>query len=364
MGIRQYSLKELSERTGIEPRTIRWYISEGLLRGPESLGPNARYTDHHLRRLETIRLLKDTYALPLAEIRRYVMMAGDEDIQVVPVLSSQYGKPTFGYSESGDEVSKKRDHPKKPPGRFGDSRTRTSPPPPSFMSRGPVRQLVDALRGLLGDRRVPRTSRAITISEIEVTPELTLRLRGDFAQDDIALFEQIGDHLRELILGGPSHHYRSPIHHEPFRPDPAPPVTPGDAETVSATQPVITAPEPKPVKPPVPVETEEQIAACRAARLERLTSHGESMASFMKLDPLVQLERIANDPDHPVDYYPQACAEISTDILSRLPCDVLGKLRTKLADRRIGPWKKLAVRLVELDNKPPESSGIESERKS
>ena len=54
-----YSLDGLAQKVGIHPRTIRSYIQQGLLRGPESMGRNAHYTDYHLKRLEVIKTLNE-----------------------------------------------------------------------------------------------------------------------------------------------------------------------------------------------------------------------------------------------------------------------------------------------------------------
>jgi len=56
--LNEYSLLELSEKSGIPPRTIRYYISKNLLMGPAEVGRNAVYTDNHLARLEEIQALK------------------------------------------------------------------------------------------------------------------------------------------------------------------------------------------------------------------------------------------------------------------------------------------------------------------
>ena len=66
---REYSIGELAERAGVSTRTIRYYVSEGLLPPPEGGGPNSRYTSAHLDQLEIIGRLKAQY-LPLKEIRR------------------------------------------------------------------------------------------------------------------------------------------------------------------------------------------------------------------------------------------------------------------------------------------------------
>lgn len=64
-----FSLDELASEADVTPRTIRYYIAEGLLPPPDSPGRNARYSQEHLDRLRLIASMKDRY-LPLKEIRR------------------------------------------------------------------------------------------------------------------------------------------------------------------------------------------------------------------------------------------------------------------------------------------------------
>ena len=52
------SLAELAEAAGIPARTIRFYISRGLLDGPVKAGRGAVYTGAHLERLEKIKTLQ------------------------------------------------------------------------------------------------------------------------------------------------------------------------------------------------------------------------------------------------------------------------------------------------------------------
>jgi DNA-binding transcriptional MerR regulator len=61
------TLAELSEESGIPARTIRFYISRGLLNGPVKSGRGAVYTTEHLARLETIQQLQSEGRM-LAEI--------------------------------------------------------------------------------------------------------------------------------------------------------------------------------------------------------------------------------------------------------------------------------------------------------
>ncbi len=52
------TLSELAAETGIPARTIRFYISRGLLDGPSKAGRGAVYTHAHRERLEKIKALQ------------------------------------------------------------------------------------------------------------------------------------------------------------------------------------------------------------------------------------------------------------------------------------------------------------------
>lgn len=66
---RTYSIGELADEVGVSTRTIRYYVSEGLLPPPVGSGPGSRYTDAHRKQLIAINALKEQY-LPLKEIRK------------------------------------------------------------------------------------------------------------------------------------------------------------------------------------------------------------------------------------------------------------------------------------------------------
>ena len=75
-----FDLHALSERAGVTPRTVRYYIQQGLLRSPGSPGPGAKYDEGHLDRLRLIRLLQREH-LPLAEIRRRLESLADDEVR-------------------------------------------------------------------------------------------------------------------------------------------------------------------------------------------------------------------------------------------------------------------------------------------
>ena len=68
MKTEELTIEDLAKQSGLSLRTLRYYIQEGLLPGPDSLGKYARYSQEHLDRLEIIRRLKNL-RLPLSEIR-------------------------------------------------------------------------------------------------------------------------------------------------------------------------------------------------------------------------------------------------------------------------------------------------------
>ena len=76
----EYSISELAALAGITPRTVRYYVSVGLLPSPTQAGPSSRYGDAHLRRLRLIRRLQAQH-LPLAQIRGRLDGLDDDEVE-------------------------------------------------------------------------------------------------------------------------------------------------------------------------------------------------------------------------------------------------------------------------------------------
>ncbi len=51
----EVTLTELAEQTGESTRTLRFYVMQGLLRGPDASGPRARYPFEYVARVRWIR---------------------------------------------------------------------------------------------------------------------------------------------------------------------------------------------------------------------------------------------------------------------------------------------------------------------
>lgn len=75
----RYALGDLERETGVPGRTIRYYISEGLLPPAYGRGPGATYDLGHLARLQMIQMLKDQH-LPLGDIRQRLSDLSDNEI--------------------------------------------------------------------------------------------------------------------------------------------------------------------------------------------------------------------------------------------------------------------------------------------
>jgi len=86
----EYSLQDLSDLAGVTPRTIRYYIAQGLLPSPGKAGPGATYADGHLNRLRLIKRLQREH-LPLAEIR--TRLAALDDATVAALVEAPASEP-------------------------------------------------------------------------------------------------------------------------------------------------------------------------------------------------------------------------------------------------------------------------------
>ena len=75
----RYTLTELADLAGVTARTVRYYISQGLLAVDVSPGPGPKYDDTHLARLRLIKRLQAEH-LPLAEIRHRLEGLADDDV--------------------------------------------------------------------------------------------------------------------------------------------------------------------------------------------------------------------------------------------------------------------------------------------
>lgn len=82
-----FDLAALAKATGVTPRTIHYYIQQGLLPPAASPGPGKKYGEGHRDRLLLIKILKREH-LPLAEIQRRMRDLSDEDVRRLVQMSA------------------------------------------------------------------------------------------------------------------------------------------------------------------------------------------------------------------------------------------------------------------------------------
>jgi DNA-binding transcriptional MerR regulator len=88
-------IKELCDRARVTPRTVHYYIQQGLLPPSGTTGPGARYTQEHLDRLRLIRLLQNEH-LPLAEINRRLRSLSGDQIKALVEERRRVSSPSKG----------------------------------------------------------------------------------------------------------------------------------------------------------------------------------------------------------------------------------------------------------------------------
>jgi DNA-binding transcriptional MerR regulator len=118
-----FELNALADRAGVSPRTVRYYIQQGLLPAPDK-GPGAHYGPEHLERLLLIKRFQREH-LPLAEIRRLLEEAGGSIDSAEQHLSSRHNRMSSAeeyisrvlsgesrkVSERDDTVGRQHPHP-------------------------------------------------------------------------------------------------------------------------------------------------------------------------------------------------------------------------------------------------------------
>src|SRR5437667_2461891 len=87
----ELTIEELADGAGVSVRTVRYYISQGLLAGPGARGRNASYTDEHLARLQLIRRLVEQH-VPLAEQRQQLEGLSYQQVRALLKDEERHGK--------------------------------------------------------------------------------------------------------------------------------------------------------------------------------------------------------------------------------------------------------------------------------
>lgn len=91
MLLTELTLEDLAQISGLPIRTLRYYIQEGLLPGPDTRGKYASYSQEHVDTLKLITHLKDLH-MPLKDIQHLMETMNAEDIrQMIDLQEKQKG---------------------------------------------------------------------------------------------------------------------------------------------------------------------------------------------------------------------------------------------------------------------------------
>ena len=222
----EYTIESLSKLVGLQRRTIRNYITQGLLRGPDSLGRNARYTDYHLKRLKLIKQMKLVLNLSLSEIRRLLntvganedLTFGDIKLAAGSMPHDETGTESFGLSEAMAPMSAMpASSPEAEPEEdelsaldFIRQRKALTEGTPALRQRGrhrsapvggPIEDLLQQLRDLLANAAVTRKTRGEEWLRLQITPDIEIHVRGHLSSEQLAGFEELSDMMRHILLG-------------------------------------------------------------------------------------------------------------------------------------------------------------------
>ena len=103
----KYTLEDLEKISGMSIRTLRFYIQEGLLPGPDTRGKFARYSQKHLDSIRFIHRLKELH-IPLQQIRHLLNTMSSEDIERIIQSKSEsnftFSSPPLFSKDENSEV--------------------------------------------------------------------------------------------------------------------------------------------------------------------------------------------------------------------------------------------------------------------
>jgi DNA-binding transcriptional MerR regulator len=187
-----FTIDDLAASVGIPIRTIRFYVSQGLLPGPGARGKLATYSDEHLLRLRLIRRLVDQ-RVPLAEIRERLESLTSAEIRDVLADEEQRSATRERAGEQSpkdyvaallDQARAKHHQPVVPPPQRTALLSPASPPRPGAQQRRGQRES-DVWRRL------------------ELAPGVELHVRADAELRDAELIDRVIDVVRTLGSASP-----------------------------------------------------------------------------------------------------------------------------------------------------------------
>jgi DNA-binding transcriptional MerR regulator len=207
-----FTLDDLAIKTGFDRRVIRSFIEQGLLRGPDTMGRYARYSQAHVDRLLAIKTMRNTQGLAISQVRRALLSMSHKEIQKLAQRSSPMS--TSAQEESKDHLSAleyiqsidtepppPNPKPKQPklPISLAQNLARLVEPIAGGARATPIERLLDELTELTAGK-ARRQARGTIVHRIAITPEIELTVKGNISDEELTTLEQIADCMREILM--------------------------------------------------------------------------------------------------------------------------------------------------------------------
>lgn len=180
------TIEELAEKVDTPVRTVRYYITEGLLPGPAGRGKATTYSEEHLQRLRLIRLLANQHR-PLVEIHQLLNHLSLAEIRVLLADEEQRAKEL----EAADQPPPPREYIANLLKSAQINRQRTSQAPsvpPAPQPASPAAHRVYESPGSYGSSTPPV---AETWRRWELAPGVELSVKEEAEEQQRALLERL-----------------------------------------------------------------------------------------------------------------------------------------------------------------------------
>jgi DNA-binding transcriptional MerR regulator len=196
------SLADLAAASGIEARTIRSWVAQGLLPAPLTRGPAARYPTDTLDRVLAIRAMREVLGMPLTEIRKELLVSSSVQIRARANLAkgrTEDTLPSLDMPQRPNDASTALDY-------ISELRARADLLPAALEAPEAVPPPVLGFAALeqrlsLGRTDPARKAKAEDWLRIPITPDVEFAVRAPLEPEQRALLERCADLIRDLLLG-------------------------------------------------------------------------------------------------------------------------------------------------------------------
>jgi DNA-binding transcriptional MerR regulator len=197
-----FDLNELAAAAGVTPRTIRYYVQQGLLPSPELRGPGTRYERAHLDRLHLIRRLQRQH-LPLAEIRRRLERLDDDGVREALRATLEEPPHSSALEYVRGVLSKQSERPARPP-------PSSAPPASALLDLSSVTPFAASAAAApdLAAAPVPSSAPArraarSTWERLTLAPDIELHVRRPLSREQNRLVDRLVETARQFFAEEP-----------------------------------------------------------------------------------------------------------------------------------------------------------------